>query len=496
MWTRLSHRLRRLAGLRPRSTRARVLVWLLLGLCVVELVSWQAVRQLAGSDARLRVDAALTEEVAELRGLAESGRDPISGRPLGDDIRTLFDVFVALNPPERGEALFTYVGRTPYRTRTGSAGTALLRPPVGVVGTLAETKRGSLDTAAGRGRYIVVPVLRRGEAGAVVVARFVDRERAVIAETLRAGTFVSLGALALVSMFSWVAAGRVLSPLQKLAATARTVTATDLTSRIPVEGEDELADLARTFNDMLDRLQRTVESQKEFIDDASHELLTPLTIIRGHLELRWEDPAEREGAVEVVTDEVMRMTRLVDELRVLAHTRRPDFLDAEPLDAGTVVREVLDKVRGLAPRDWQLKSCDGVWLAGDRQRLQQALINLAHNAVQYTGEQDRIVIGAGRDERGVRLWVGDSGPGVPKEEQARIFERFAYGAGGRRHPNSTGLGLAIVSAIARAHGGHVELDSTPGDGATFAIVVPAITNEGGEVDEDLDREPTLAAVGG
>jgi two-component system OmpR family sensor kinase len=313
---------------------------------------------------------------------------------------------------------------------------------------------------------------------------------------LRTAAFVSLGALVLLALFSWVVAGRVLAPLQRLAEKARAVTATDLAGRIPVDGQDELADLARTFNDMLDRLQRTLESQKEFIDDATHELLTPLTIIRGHLELGGEDPAEREGAVEVVTDEVMRMTRLVDELRVLAHTRRPDFLDAESLDAGTVAREVLDKVRGLAPRDWQLKSCDGVWLVGDRQRLQQALINLAHNAVHHTREEDRIVIGAGVDEGGVRLWVADTGPGVPEEEQARIFERFAYGAGGRRHPDSTGLGLAIVSAIARAHGGRVELDSVPGEGATFAIVIPAMAYEGEDVDAGLNREAPPAAVAG
>jgi two-component system, OmpR family, sensor kinase len=230
--------------------------------------------------------------------------------------------------------------------------------------------------------------------------------------------------------------------------------------------------VSRVLARMEDRVERTLESQKEFIDDATHELLTPLTIIRGHLETGWDDPTERQGALEVVTDEVVRMTRLVDELRVLAHTRRPDFLDAEPLDAGTMAREVLDKVRGLARRDWQLAGCDGVWLMGDRHRLQQALINLAHNAVQYTCREDRIVIGAGADERGARLWVADTGPGIPEEEHARIFERFAYGAGGRKHPDSTGLGLAIVSAIARAHGGLVELDSSPGAGATFSIVIP------------------------
>jgi two-component system OmpR family sensor kinase len=269
---------------------------------------------------------------------------------------------------------------------------------------------------------------------------------------------VSLATLALFSTFSWVVVSRAVARLE-------------------------------------DRLRQTLESQKEFIDDATHELLTPLTIIRGHLELGLDDPIERAGAVEVVTDEVIRMTRLVDELRVLAHTRRPDFLEAEQLDAGALVREVLDKVRGLAPRDWQLKGCDGLWLVGDRHRLQQALINLAHNAVQYTGVEDRIVVGAGVDERGARLWVADTGPGVPEDEHARIFERFAYGAGGRRHPNSTGLGLAIVSAIARAHGGHVELDSTPGHGATFAIVIPAITQEGEEVDERLPLDAPLAALG-
>ena len=115
--------------------------------------------------------------------------------------------------------------------------------------------------------------------------------------------------------------------------------------------------------------------------------------------------------------------------------------------------------------------------------------------MQYTGVEDSIVIGAGGDPRGARLWVADTGPGVPEDDHARIFERFAHGAGGRRHPNSTGLGLAIVSAIARAHGGRVELDSTPGDGATFAIVIPAITQQGEETDERLHLDAPVAAVG-
>jgi two-component system, OmpR family, sensor kinase len=184
----------------------------------------------------------------------------------------------------------------------------------------------------------------------------------------------------------------------------------------------------------------------------------------------------------VVGDEVVRMTRLVDDLRVLADTHQPDFLDTEQLDAGALVREVFGKVRRLAPRDWRLEG-DGGWVTGDRQRLQQALINLAHNAVQYTAEADRIELGASAADGEVRLWVADSGPGIAAEEHERIFERFTYGAGGLRHPESRGLGLAIVSAIACAHGGRVELDSSPGEGSTFAVVIPVLAHEGEKSDE-------------
>jgi two-component system OmpR family sensor kinase len=154
---------------------------------------------------------------------------------------------------------------------------------------------------------------------------------------------------------------------------------------------------------------------------------------------------------------------------------------------------VFDKVRALAPRDWRLESRAGGWLVGDRQRLEQALINLAHNAVQHTGEDDRIAIGAAVCERDARLWVADTGPGVPAHEHARIFERFAHGAGGRQRPDGSGLGLAIVSAIATGHGGRVEITSAPGDGARFAIVIPLLAHEAPAVDAGRDRASLLAA---
>jgi two-component system, OmpR family, sensor kinase len=250
---------------------------------------------------------------------------------------------------------------------------------------------------------------------------------------------LTAGGLALASVVGWAFAGRARAPLQEL-----------------------------------DVLRSTVDRQRRFIEDATHELLTPLAIIRGHIELCGDDPAERAATAALVNDEIGRMTRLLDELRLLAHAPRPEFLDLELLDAGVVADDVFAKVRGLAERDWVLERGAGGWLVGDRRRLEQALINLTHNAVQHTAEGDRIALGAAVDGGDARLWVADTGPGVPAHEHARIFERFDRGDAGRRRPGSTGLGLAIVAAIARGHGGRVELTSAPGAGATFALVIPLI----------------------
>jgi len=239
-----------------------------------------------------------------------------------------------------------------------------------------------------------------------------------------------------------------------------------------VEGDDELAELGRTFNAMLDRLQAAFDAQKDFVSDAGHELRTPITIIRGHLELLGDDPGERRETVELVCDELDRMSRFVDDLLLLAQAEQADFIQLGEVDLDALTEELLAKAGALAPREWHLQANGIGRLQADRQRLTQALMQLAQNAVQHTQEGDRIALGSALQDGHARLWVADTGPGVPVAERERIFDRFARGSGARRSQGA-GLGLAIVRAIAEAHGGRVDLQSTrPDAGATFIVTIP------------------------
>jgi signal transduction histidine kinase len=240
-----------------------------------------------------------------------------------------------------------------------------------------------------------------------------------------------------------------------------------------VTSNDEVSQVATTFNDMLDRLESAFIAQRQFIDDAGHELRTPITVIRGHLEVLGEDPVEREETLALVMDELDRMGRIVNDLLLLAKAQESDFLSLETVEVRSLITEVHAKARSLATRQWTLEAERSGIIVGDRQRLTQALMQLAQNAVQHTTEGDTVGLGAAMHNNEARFWVTDTGPGVPLEEQERIFERFARGRNGHRQSEGAGLGLSIVLAIAEAHGGRIELWSRPPAGATFEIVVPA-----------------------
>ena len=276
---------------------------------------------------------------------------------------------------------------------------------------------------------------------------------------------------------AWTIAGRVLQPVRQLTRATRNISASDLTTQIPVEGDDELAELGHNFNGMLDRLDESFRGQRAFLDDVAHELRTPITIVRGHLEVLGDDPEERAETIALVTDELDRMARYVGDLLVVARASSPDFLQLDLVDLGALVDGALVRASALAPRDWARAPTPGgdgeLLVLADGERLMQAVLALVTNAVQHTHEGDRITIGADAVGDHVRLWVADTGPGIDAADHQRIFERFSRGNRATlSRPEGTGLGLPIVAAIARAHGGHVELDSRLGAGATFRIVIP------------------------
>lgn len=465
-----------------RSARARILASYLVLLAFSTFASVVAIREILLIRLDTRVDASLVREAEELRRLA-GGRDPLTGRPFGTNVRRVFDAYLSLNVPGEDEALVTLVDGKPYRSsRTQSAGYSWERDTrlVRRWARLERTTTGSLETPGGPVRFLAVPTRASGKTlGTLVVAISAAEEREAVHEAVRTTGAVGLAVLVVASILAFFAAGRVLAPLRELDRTARSISDSDLTQRIVAEGDDEIAELSRTFNRMLDRLEAAFSSQRNFISDAGHELRTPITIVRGHLDLLGEDPAERIETVALVTDELDRMSRFVDDLLLLARAERPDFLRLDTVPLGPLVAALLTKARALGPRRWHLESDVAGDVVADRQRLTQGVMNLAENAVRHTEESAELALGASIMGGEARIWVSDTGRGIPLEDQARVFDRTwrgdGHGAG-----RGTGIGLAIVRAIAKAHGGHVEIDSRPGIGTRFTIVIPT-GHGGGEV---------------
>jgi two-component system, OmpR family, sensor kinase len=456
------------------SARARILASYLILLLFSTAVGTIVLREVLLARAGERVDDALVQETREFAFLAEEGKNPETGRDFGNDVKAIFDVFLTRNVPGEAEAFYTFVDGQAHDERWAPSLEERRLRPIDELARTTMTRRGEfeLDDET-RFRYVAVPVeTGSGQTrGVFAVAIDLSNELDEVNEALQIAVGVNVGVLILASMLAWVIAGRVLQPLRLLRDTARSISESDLTRRIPVEGDDELADLARTFNEMLDRLEEAFASQKSFISDAGHELRTPITIIRGHLDVMGDDPEERRETLDLVRDELDRMSRLVNDLLLLAKATRPDFLQPETLDLDDLTRELYAKASALAQRDWRLSAVGNGRIVADRQRVTQAVMNLSQNAVTHTLDGDAVELGSELRNGRVRLWVKDTGPGVPVHEQARIFERFVRLD---RAPagEGAGLGLAITRAVAEAHGGRVELDSRPGSGARFTVILP------------------------
>ena len=464
---------RRLAG----GVRTRILASYLLLLLVAGLISVFAVRQvlLVRLDDRIQED--LQQEVEEFRQLA-GGNDPETGEPFRDDVKAIFNTYLERNVPDDDEELITVPrrGRT-FIDRGDDASGYSFNDFIDGWRRLDAVERGEIDTPAGEARYVALPVTFGGRTlGTFAVANFVADERREVDEAIRIVAIVAVGVLVLGSVIAFWAAGRVLAPLRKLSETARSVSGTRLDSRIQVDGDDETAQLARTFNRMMDRLAIAFASQRDFIRDVSHELRTPIAVVRGHLELLAEmepgNRTERDATIRLVTGELDRMNRFVEDLLLLAKSDQPNFLELETVPVAELCEELLEKVGGLADRDWRLAVSGRRSIVADPQRLTQAVMNLTRNAVAHTEDGDEIEIGAAVDGQRASLWVRDSGIGVQPEDERRIFERFSRGRRSDGRYEGSGLGLAIVRAIAEAHGGRVALESRPGSGATFTITLP------------------------
>jgi two-component system, OmpR family, sensor kinase len=301
------------------------------------------------------------------------------------------------------------------------------------------------------------------------------------ASVARAFILAGLIALGGALLAAYLIGTRVSRPLRRMAAVAARVDAGDLHPRIhDPEGEArEVRVLGDAFNHMLDRLTEAFAGQRAFVADASHELRTPLTVIRGQLEVlaaqERPSPEELRRVEALVQAEIGRVSRLVDDLLLLARSEQTEFLRAAPIELRPFVEQLWDGMVLLADRHFELAGPvpDGV-LTGDPDRLAQALRNLIGNAIEHTAAGAGLVrlrvqaLPGGR----LRLLVEDDGPGIPPDQRERVFDRFHRTDAARdRASGGTGLGLSIVRAIALAHGGEVCAGRSPEGGARVELEI-------------------------
>lgn len=479
-----------------RSVRARILASVVLLTAMGLVGAGFAAFVVESSRIDRRIDRAISQEVDEFTEFAQEGIDPATGESF-DSVDRLLETALERNVPDENEALLAFQDERP-RIVQGVEGQLLAdyEPFAQAVNDLPDGGFGTVTLPEQGEVRFALKAVRQGDVnGAFVVAYFTAREHAEFRDAMGVYAVVSVFALLLIGGGGWLVAGRLLKPLRELRATAEEIRDNDLTRRIAVEGNDDVSDLARTLNDMLDRLEGAFSTQRQFLDDAGHELRTPLTILRGHMELLNErNPEDVEATRALVLDELDRMGRLVDELVVLAKAGQPDFLQLDVLDVGVLTDDVLDKARGFGGREWRLDARGAGSIVGDRQRLTQALVQLVANAVRYTRPEQVIAIGSTVEASRVRLWVRDTGSGVAADDSARIFDRFERGGDATRHDGS-GLGLSIVRAVAEAHGGQVSLRSRPGEGATFTIVVPRQALPAGQDPAEDSYDDELVSTG-
>lgn len=473
----------------PRTARVTIrarIMWAMVLLAGLSLLTSGAIVAIVQDRAiSSNLDAQLERSRDELRVLATRGVDPATGAPFAGPselLRTYLERTVV--GPGEGEVAF--VGPA---VRWVASEDVPLRPEDDPELIAAATPWATGDeiilerlrTAEGNYHLLLVPVKFPSETGALL--HVVDRNlaEAELRRTMTVYAIVALVTLALVVFLAWLVVGRLLRPIEELREAAESIDERDLTTRVPLRGIDDLTALSATINRMLDRVQHSVEGQRQLLDDVGHELRTPITVVRGHMELiDAHDPADVRQTRDLVLDEVDRMGVLVNDLLMLAKAGESDFVRPQWSDLATLTDQTLEKARALGDRVWRLDrvASSEAWL--DPGRITQAWLQLAANAVKYSTPGSVITLGSRLHRGEAQLWVRDQGIGIAPEQLAVVRERFGRTSEAQSHASGAGLGLSIVESIVAAHGGRLDIESEPGAGSTFTINLPLGPERAGE----------------
>ncbi len=365
------------------------------------------------------------------------------------------------------------------------------KSPTGIITTLGSAPAIHLTVGAvGRPsfRYRLISVaLPTNQPSVAVVALPLDGVDATLRHLVAVDIVASAAVLAVLAGLGYLVVRLGMRPLEEIESTAEGIAAGDLGRRVAREDErTEVGRLGASLNSMLGQIEHAFAEQRsselrlrQFLADASHELRTPVTSIRGYSELFRRGasgrPEDLALAMRRIEDESVRMGLLVDDLLLLARLDQGRPIEHVPVDLVAVAADAAADAQVLAPdRAVVLDAAGPVTVSGDEQQLRQVATNLVQNALRHTPAGSPVHVGVRRADSLAVLAVRDEGPGLSHEHAARVFERFYRADPSRtRGSGGTGLGLSIVKSIAEAHGGRARVETAPGEGATFVVELPA-----------------------
>lgn len=467
------------------SLRLRIVVWVTLTVLLIIVAMFLFSRTILLNSVTERANEDVVQELAEFERFNADAVDPATGEPF-TNARDLIGVYMSRQIPGDQEAMIGLVeenrgliqpdfsalsGGRPAPLNMGSPLVAEIRDSPHASGVFHDDERGQVHW----GRVHIANT-ESGQPATFAAVSFVAEDRARAERQVQQLALLGLAGGLLSIAVIWLLAGRISAPIRKLEEVSSSISNSDLTARVPVTGDREVAHLAATFNAMLDRIEVAYKDQRQFVDDAGHELRTPITVVRGQLELlESSSPEERARSIQLATAELDRMARMVDDLLILAVSDSGNLVHPAEVDVAELTIDIEDKASTLSERIQLVDVAEGtVYL--DEQRVTQAVLELCRNALHYSEGQVDIgssLIGSGAS-RALRVWVRDTGQGISEDKQAHLFDRFARGEQpDTSRPSGAGLGLSIVQAIARAHGGSVHVSSSLGVGSTFGLDIPA-----------------------
>ena len=456
---------RNVRRMRSFGLRGRVLAWYVLLLALALAISSILLFKAATIYQEDAAEQKLREEVYDFEAA-------LMGRAAGETVQEAVRAHLGHWPGEDREALVVRL----TGLRPDAAGP--VGPEPGIVRALeqaSERRFLSLETRAGDARVLTAPITISGRVvGTVAAVHLTEEDRDYLHLALATVLIVAVVALLVASFIAWISVGHLLRPLKEIAATADAISREgDLVRTIPESGrKDEVGVLAASFNRMLVRLDAAFRRERRFLSEASHELRTPITICRGHLEVLGPKPKPEElrETIDVVIDELARLGRIVEEMTTLARVDDPEFLRPREIALDDFIEEVGVKAETLL--DGRLaveRPPSGSIVSGDPQRLTQALLNLLNNAAVHGDNGGRVKLRVVAERDVWKFEVADEAGGVPEGQEESLFRPFRRG---KTRAVGRGLGLAIVTGIAEAHRGSAGVDNRPGKGATFWIRVP------------------------